>query len=52
MGKLNLMLVQEDGKVVGKIEGVDDYELSKPIARTYLVDQIQVLIQKVLVKNK
>jgi hypothetical protein len=46
------MLVDENGKVVGKIEGVDDYELSKPIARTFLMDQIQSLIKKYFDKAK
>jgi len=43
---VKLILVADDGTVLDAIEDVEEYDLSRPMARADLIDQIQTLVMQ------
>lgn len=41
---MKLMLVNDSGVVVGEIEDIEEYDLTKPMARSELCDEIKQLL--------
>lgn len=48
---MTLAIITNDGEVVTVIENLEGYDLSKPIARTHVTDEIESALTKITAQS-
>ena len=43
---MKIQIIADDGQLLGTIEGIDEYNLDKPMARASVIGDIQDIIKK------